>query len=102
MLTAVLAGVTAGSLFIAMACARRLYQWEKQLNGARLIIAYNGKNKLTPRLIDLLRWANSLQGDKRVNGHTLYKERGTAVAIVKPTPRQHGKTVTKTIPGRGK
>lgn len=82
---------------VALVCARQLYRWERQLTGARLRVSFKGRTQMTPRLIDWLRWANTLQGDKRVNGQVVYKQGGTTIAIVKPLPRDHGKTVTRTI-----
>lgn len=78
-------------------CARQLRRWERQLQGARVVIAYKGKNKMTPRLLDFLRWANQLDSDKALNGQVIYKLGGTTLAIIKPAPKDHGKAQTRTI-----
>lgn len=80
-----------------MLFARQLYRWERQLKRARVAVSFKGKRQMTPRLIDLLVWATRLEGDKKVNGQVIYKQGGTTIALLKPLPKEHGKTTTKTI-----
>lgn len=87
-----LAGLTLG-----LACAWQLRRWERHLTGVRVQVSYKGKAKMTPRLIDWLKWALSLEGDKRINGQVVYAQGGTTIALMKPAPREHGKTTTKTV-----
>lgn len=97
MLDVILGILCVAAVVVAALCARQLQRWERLLSGARIVIAFKGKNKLTPRLIDFVRWAESLDSDKRVNGQTIYKLGGTTIALIKPDPRGHGKAKTTTI-----
>lgn len=82
---------------IAFVLGLRLYYWEKQLQGARIVIAYKGRTKMNPRLIDWLLWSKQLDSDHRVNGQVVYRNGGTTIAIVKVPLRTHGKTTTTTV-----
>lgn len=82
-------------MIIALALARRLYRWERNLRGVRVQINYKGRAKMTPRLFDWLLWANQLESDKRVNGQVIYSQGGTTIMLRKPN--DHGKATTKTI-----
>lgn len=82
---------------LAFLFSRQLYQWERQLRGARVKVYFKGRVAMSPRLIDWLHWANTLHGDRKVNGQVVYKQGGTTIAITKPDPRGHGKTTTKTV-----
>ena len=78
-------------------CAHKLYQWEHLLQQSRVAVSFKGKRQMTPRLIDWLVWAQRLEGDKNVNGQVIYKQGGTTIALMKPAPKDHGKTVTTTV-----
>lgn len=78
-----------------LACGYRLFQWERQLRGARIAIAYKGRVKMDAPLIDWFKWCNSLDRDKRTSGHTIYKMNATTVAILKRRPPVKAKTITR-------
>lgn len=78
-------------------CARQLRRWERQLAGARVQVSFKGKALMTPRLLDWLTWCLSIEKDERVNGQVIYKQGGTTIALLKPRPKEHGKTKTRTI-----
>ena len=84
-------GLTAAGYF-----GWKLRQWEKHLSHARIAIAYKGKVKMDPRLIDWVHWSRMLAKDKRNTGQSVYKMGGTTVAILDPIPR-HSKTKTRTV-----
>lgn len=65
----------------------RLYRWEILLSRARVKVYFKGKPSMTPRLIDLVRWCDQLQGDKRVNGQVIFKQGGTTIALAKAHKR---------------
>jgi len=97
MLQAIGIGLGAAGWIVAFVGWRQLYRWERQLRGVRIQVTFKGKPKMNPRLIDWLRWGLTLQGDKRINGQVVYGQGGTTIALLKPQPRSHGKTKTKTV-----
>lgn len=97
MILPVIAGVGTVGWIAALVAWRQLYRWERQLTGARVLVSYKGRTKMSPRLIDWLKWANTLQGDTRLNGQVIYKMGSTTISILKPLSRGHGKTATKTV-----
>lgn len=76
-------------------CALRLYQWERQLRGARIAIAYKGKVKLNAPLIEWIGWINALDKDEKSTGRAIYKANATTVAILKRLPPVKAKSVTR-------
>lgn len=78
-------------------CAHKLYQWERFLKGARLAIAYKGKTKMQPTLLELMRWAITVSKDPNATGRAFYKMSSTTVAILQPRPKSHGATVTTQV-----
>lgn len=89
--------IGAFSWAIAVICILRLRQWDRHLRRARIAIAYKGKVKMSPPLIDWFHWSLAVEKDKQVKGRSVYKMGGTTVAILKPLPKEHGKTETKTV-----
>lgn len=75
----------------------RLWRWERILKGARIVIQYKGKTKMSPRLFDWMVWVDSLEGNARVRSRSVYKIGGTTISITKPMPLGHGKTKTRTV-----
>lgn len=96
-MTLAIVGVTFGIVGSAFGtiCAIRLLQWERQLRGARIAIAYKGRVKLQAPLIDWLKWANSLDNDKTTTGRPIYKANATTVVILKRRPPVKAKTITR-------
>lgn len=88
--------VGAFGLLFGLLCLYRLRSWEKQLAGARIAIAFKGKVKMDPSLLECMNWSRALMRDKHNNGRSFYKAGGTTVVILKPRPR-YAKTKTRTI-----
>lgn len=86
--------IAAVGFTLGLLCALQLYKWERLLRAARIVIYFKGRSQMSPRLIDVLIWAQKLQGDARVNGQVIYKGGQVTVALKKPDPRGHGKTTT--------
>lgn len=82
---------------VTIVFGRQLRRWERLLKGTRVAVSFKGKRKMTPRLIDWLRWAQQIESDKNVNGQVIYTMGGTTIAIMKLQPKGHGKTTTKTV-----
>lgn len=79
--------------------ARRLYRWETLLSRARVKVYFKGKTAMTPRLLDLVLWADKLQKDKQVNGQVIFKQGGTTIALAKAhkrVPKAKQSTVKET------
>lgn len=82
--------VTVGSLVFGvlgvaygLVCYWKLWQWARQCQGARIVVAYKNKVKLNAPMVEWLVWANMLDKDKDHNGRNIYRMGGTDVAIVK-------------------
>lgn len=91
-LTALAGFTTVCALFFGY----RLYRWEVLLSRARIKVYFKGKPSMTPRLVDVVRWCDQLQADKRVNGQVIYKQGGTTIALAKAhkrVPKAKQKTV---------
>jgi hypothetical protein len=87
-----------GFLGLAVACffGWKLRQWEYLLT-SRIAIAYKGKIKMSPQLIEWLQWSAAMTKDGKENARVVYKLGSTTVAIVVPRGKDHGKTVTKVV-----
>jgi hypothetical protein len=92
-------GLIVGIIGVAFGlyCGWKLRQWEHHLARSRIAIAYKGKVKMNTPLYEWLLWANRLDKDQQSRGRAVYKMGSTTVAILKPQPRTHGKTKTKTV-----
>jgi hypothetical protein len=86
-----IAGIAAAAFF-----GYKLRQWELLLS-ATVAIAYKGKIKMRPSLLEMLKWALAVSKSEKENARTFYKLGGTDIAIVQPRDKTHGKAVTKKV-----
>lgn len=96
-MTVVALAIGVFGLGFGLVCGWQLYRWERQLQRVRIAVFYKGKSQMTPRLIEWLKWGLSLERDKGVKGQAIYKMGGTTISLLKPVPKDHGKTEHRTI-----
>jgi hypothetical protein len=61
----------------------KLWQWARQCQHARIVVAWKGKVQLNAPILEWMLWANLLDQDKDANGRVVYMNGGTRVAIIK-------------------
>lgn len=82
--------VTVGSLVFGVlgftygfTCYRKLWEWARQCQHARIVVANKNRVRLNAPILEWLLWANQLDADKDSNGRMIYSIGGTSVSIVK-------------------
>lgn len=72
-------------------CYYKLWQFARQCQLARIVVAQKGRVRLNAPILEWLLWCNMLDRDKDANGRMLLNLNGMSVSIVKksfsePTP----------------
>jgi hypothetical protein len=85
MLYLAIGGLVFGVLGIAWAltCYWKLWQWARQCQYARIVVAHKRKVRLNAPIVEWLLWCNMLDKDKDASGRVVYTDASTSVAIVK-------------------
>ena len=79
-----------------------LWRWAREMQYARIAIAYKGKVKVDATLTEWLLWTRQADKDKYSNGRVVFQVQGVRVAILKMAhqkfgPRQFVREVTSWI-----
>lgn len=72
----------AGVLF-GCRCYYELWKWARQMQGARIAIAYKNKVKLQAPLVEWMKWCNQLDDDKDSDGRVVLRMSHMSVVITK-------------------
>lgn len=85
MLYFAIGGVAFGVLGTAygITCYYKLWQWARQCQQARIVVAFKGRVTLNAPLLEWLLWCNMLDKDDSTNGRVVYRNASTSVAIIK-------------------
>jgi hypothetical protein len=88
--------VTVGSLAFgvlgvayAITCYYKLWQWARQCQHARIVVANKGRVRLNAPIVEWLLWCNMLDKDEGANGRMIYSVSGTSIAIIKKSFTTH-------------
>jgi hypothetical protein len=72
--------------------------WQRTLT-MRIAVAYKGRVKIQAPIREWITWSRSVEKNADRKGQEVFKMGGTTVAILKPLPKEHGKTTVTTRKG---
>jgi len=67
-----------------------LWRWAREMQHARIAIAYKGKVKVDATLTEWLLWTRQADKDKYSNGRVVFQVQGVRVAILKMAHQKFG------------